>query len=191
MDKSAQSPIIDRTLVIRIIVGLLALLLAVFFLGWFFREPLASGANFFVEKFGIIGVFILMLVVDAWAFPPLAHEPILLFAYVGGIPVLDIAVVAGFGSFLAGLTGYGVGMLLGRLKRIKDLQASFGIDVMIKRHGLWIVAIAAVSPIPFAVATYSAGVLRLPFGWFALACALRIPKVAIYVGMIALGWSII
>ncbi|MEL6187413.1 MAG: VTT domain-containing protein [Myxococcota bacterium] len=184
------APPLDRSVLIRFVLGVVLLIGAVGALGWFFRAQMASAAEWFVGEFGLYGVFFGMLLVDAYAFPPLAHEPILFFAHAGGLDFLQVALVAGAGSFLAGPIGYLVGRLLRRVPWVQSQLRRSGITPLMRRRGVWVVAVAAVSPLPFSAATYAAGALRVPFGPFMLACALRFPKVLAYLAMIAFGWSL-
>lgn len=183
-------PVFERALVLRLIAGVLFLLLVVGGLGWSFREPISALAEVFVRSFGALGVFFGMLVVDAYAFPPLAHEPILFFAYAGGMSFVEVTLAAGLGSFLAGPLGYLVGRGLARVGFVRNALTRTGLAVLMRKHGVWVVALAAVSPLPFSASTYAAGAIGIPPGPFLAVCLLRFPKVAAYLGMIALGWSL-
>lgn len=183
------SSIFERALLLRLLGGICVLVVAIAVLGFVFRGPLTNLASVFVAKAGLVGVFFGMLAIDAYAFPPLAHEPILFFAHAGGLEFWSISCVGGLASFLAGPLGYVIGRSLGRVSWVARMLDRTGIAVLMKHHGAWVVALAAVSPIPFSASTYAAGALRIPFWPFVLACALRIPKVAVYVAVIAFGWS--
>jgi membrane protein YqaA with SNARE-associated domain len=166
------------------------LVLLVGALGVVFRGPLSDLAEAFARRFGAPGVFLGMLFIDAYAAPPLAHEPVLFFAHAGGMGFADATLVAGTGSFLAGPLGYAIGALIGRLGWVRGQLERFEVAPLMRRRGAWVVAVAAVSPIPFSASTYLAGALRVPFLPFLAACGLRYLKVALYLGLIALGWQI-
>ena len=185
----ALQPVWERAVLVRFLVGILLLVIGVGALGWAFRAPLAELSAAFVGRFGTWGLFFGMLIIDAYAFPPLAHEPILFFAHAGGVSFVDVTLVAGTASFLAGPVGYVVGRLLGQVVWVRRQLARTGVTPVMRRRGAWVVALAAVSPVPFSASTYIAGALRVPFAPFLLACALRYLKVAAYLAMIAVGWS--
>lgn len=183
-------PVLERPVLARFFLGVFVLVAGVALLGWAFRAPISALAAHFVGQFGIIGVLLGMLVVDSYAFPPLAHEPILFFAHAGGLGFFEVTLMAGTGSFLAGPTGYLIGFLLSRCRWVERQLRRTGVASVMRRRGVFVVAIAAVSPVPFSASSYAAGALRVPFGPFLLACSLRYPKVALYLGMIAFGWSL-
>lgn len=187
---SSLGPILERAVVVRLALGIVLLIAAVAALGLVFRAPIEGLAESFVRRFGAAGVFLGMLFIDAYAFPPLAHEPILFFAHAGGLGFVEASLVAGTASFLAGPLGYLVGRWLGGVPWVQRQLARSGIAPLMRRRGVWVVALAAVSPLPFSASTYAAGALRVPFVPFLLACTLRFPKVTAYLGMIALGWSL-
>lgn len=186
----ALGPTLDRGVVVRFVIGVVVLVAVVGALGWLFRAPMSDLAGAFVAEFGTPGIFFGMLLVDSYAFPPLAHEPVLFMAHAGGLGFWKVCLVAGTGSFLAGPLGYGVGRLLGRVPYVRRQLRRTGIRPIMRRRGVWVVVLAAVSPVPFSAATHVAGALRVPFWPFVAACTLRYPKVAAYLGMIAFGWSL-
>lgn len=100
-DPSRLAPPLERMLLVRLLVGLVLLVGGVAALGWAFREPMLAVAQGFVDRLGVWGLFFGMFLIDSYAFPPLAHEPILFFAHAGGIGFYQVAFLGGLGSFLA------------------------------------------------------------------------------------------
>lgn len=182
-------PVLERAVLIRMALGIVLLVALVGGLGVAFRSPLSALAEAFVTRFGAWGVFVGMMGLDAWALPPLAHEPLLFFAHAGGLGFAEASLIGGTASFLAGPVGYGLGMGFGRVGWMRRQLERTAVARLMRRRGVWVVAIAAVSPIPFSVTTYLAGALRAPFLPFLGACTLRYLKVAFYLGLIVLGWQ--
>jgi membrane protein YqaA with SNARE-associated domain len=56
---------------------------------------------------------------------------------------------------------------------------------LIDRYGYWAVALGALTPIPFSITCWSAGMLRLGFGRFLLVALLRVPRFVGYYVVIA------
>ncbi len=181
---------VDRALLARLVIGIGLVALTAVVLAATFRAPIEAFASGLVSRFGGTGVFFAMLIVDSYAVPPLSHEPVLFFAHAGGLGFWKVTAIAGTGSFLAGPVGYGIGMLLGRVTAVQRQLDRSGVAHLMGRHGVAVVAIAAVTPIPFSASTYAAGAMRLPFGPFLLVCGLRYPKIATYLGVIAAGWAL-
>ncbi len=57
-----------------------------------------------------------------------------------------------------------------------------------RRHGLVTIALAAITPLPFAICAWSAGALGMRLAPFLLGLSLRVPKVAFYAWVIDQSW---
>lgn len=93
----------------------------------------------------------------------------------------------GAASFLAGCLGYGCGKLLSNKSwalRWFDSMHSRN-EEMVARYGPWAVALGAMTPVPFSITCWTAGLLRLKFSSFMLPALLRIPRYVIYYAAIA------
>ena len=99
--------------------------------------------------------------------------------------------VAASASVLSGIVGYGLGFALVSRSRLRGWvdRKHPGFIRFMERHGHKGVAVAALLPIPFAVATWSAGMTRIGLGGVALASLLRIPKAGFYLWLIVTGWG--
>lgn len=181
---------LDRRSLVRLSLGLLTLLVVTAALGLLLRHPLSDLSRWFHGSFGLAGLFVGVLFTDTWVAPPLTHEPLLFFAHAAGESFVTIWAVAGTASVVAGPLGYAAGRLLGRFDAVHDLLArSQGLRPLMERRGAAVVAAAAITPIPFAVSTWLAGVVGIPFGSFFAACLVRLVKVGFYLGLIVLGWA--
>lgn len=174
----------------RIVVGLVLLLVVSAGLGYLVRAPLTEAAQWFVDELGMLGLFFGVLLVDSWVLPPLTHEPLLFFAYAGGVSYLDVWACAGLASTLAGPVGYLFGRLFGRRGPVARRLQGSGLEALMHRRGAWVVAAGALTPIPFSVTTWLAGAAGMPVLPFLAASMVRFLKVAIYLGLIALGWAV-
>lgn len=186
METPDVEPIAPRVLLWRAAVGLLTLFAAVAALGFVLRGPLEQMAAWFVHHLGLTGVVLAVTVVDTL---PLTHEPVLLLALAGGIPFASIWAAASLGSVLAGMVGWGLGRLLGHRPEVQRFFARYRLADFLDRYGAWAVAVAALTPFPYAVATWSAGAAGVPWLQVFLGSLVRILKVWIYLSLIVLGWS--
>ncbi|MBI4161001.1 MAG: DedA family protein [Acidobacteria bacterium] len=84
------------------------------------------------------------------------------------------ATVCTAGSVVGGLAGYGIGVAGGRplLRRLFAPGRIVHAHDMFQRYEGWAVAIAGFTPIPYKLATISAGALRVDFRVFAVASIL-------------------
>jgi membrane protein YqaA with SNARE-associated domain len=173
----------------RLWMGLLILLVGTAAAGYVLRAPLTSIADWFVDELGLWGLFTGILLTDSWVAPPMTHEPLLLFALAGGVPFVVIWACASAASVLAGPLGYVLGSLLVRAPFVRRRLSGSSVESVMRRRGAVVVAAAAITPIPFALTTWLAGAIGIPFGTFFAACLVRIVKVALYLGLITLGWG--
>jgi membrane protein YqaA with SNARE-associated domain len=143
-------------------------------------------SEWFVERAGLAGIFVGVLVLDALPFT--FHEPLLFFGLSGGLPVLVIWPVAGTASFLSGFVGYGLGRLVGPTAFAQRLLARYRIPAFLDRYGTIAVTVAALTPFPFAVATWGGGASKMPLRHLFVGSLFRYPKVLLYVVLMDIGW---
>jgi len=147
-------------------------------------ESILGFVKWFVQTYGLLGTFVISLL-ESFIFP-VPTATIIAPITVLGIDPFIITVTAASGSIIGALIGYTLGVYLGRpvaerlfRKYIPKTERWF------KKWGAWAVLIAAFSPIPFKVFTWTAGIFRLDIKKFILACVIgRTAQFAIaaYVG---------
>jgi membrane protein YqaA with SNARE-associated domain len=164
--------------VLTVVAGLVALVLA---------EPIERFGEWFVGQFGLWGVFIGVLVLDA--LPGTVHEPLLLVANQGGLSYGSIVLVGGAASWLSGALGYGIGAFLGRWPRLHALLDYYRIAPFMRKYGGWAVAVAAITPVPYSITTWGAGATGVRLSVVLAGALLRFPKVALYLALALLGWN--
>jgi len=183
--------VLTRSLIRKMIVGLVVLVAAAGALGVVLREPLTACAAWFLERFGLAGVFAGVMFTDTSPLP-LTHEPVLLLAVSAGIEAWTIFWVAAAASTLAGPVGYFGGWCVRRSRRFRDWIEGRApeLTAWMREHGAKGVAVAALLPIPFAVSTWSAGMTAVNFPKVLAASLLRIPKTGFYLYLIVAGWAL-
>ena len=177
-----------RRLLVRLVVGLLVMMAAVGALAVLLEPQLREWSGVFVAKFGLLGVFFAVIATDSLA---ATHEPVLLVAYAGGLGFVPVFVTASLASVIAGPVGWLLGGWLGRAELIQRVFRRYRIDVFMERYGFWAVAVAALTPFPFSVATWAAGAAGISFRSVMLGSLFRVPKVLFYFSIIVFGWDLI
>jgi len=180
---------IDREIVRKTIIGLSLLLAFSGLCGWLFKEPIVAIGQAFLDRFGLAGLFIGTIIADTSPLP-LTHEPLSFIAIAAGLPSWKIIGVISAGSVASGPTGWVLGRVLlsqGRFAHWLERRQPRLMRFM-RRRGLATVAVAALLPLPFALATWMAGMLRLPLGKITAISLLRIVKVGFYFQLMKLGW---
>ncbi len=138
----------------------------------------------FVEAYGLGGAFVIA-VFESFIFPVPTATFIAPFTALGVDPFI-ITVVATAGSLIGAVADYLLGARLGRPAAERLFKKHIPrVEGWYDRWGVWAVLIAAFSPIPFKVFTWTSGIFELDFRKFMLAAAIgRIAQFAIaaYVG---------
>jgi membrane protein YqaA with SNARE-associated domain len=186
MEPKPTEPLAPRTLLWRAVVGLFILFSTVAAAGLLARGPIEAGGAWFVSHMGLLGVFISVTVVDTL---PLTHEPILFLAWSGGLGFWPVWASASAGSVTAGGIGWALGGLLSGQGWMQRALIRYRVDQLFQRYGVWAVAVAALTPFPYAVATWAAGAARMPLGPVVLGSCVRILKVWIYLSLMVAGWT--
>jgi membrane protein YqaA with SNARE-associated domain len=104
---------------------------------------------------------------------------------------LPVFVTASAASVLAGPVGWLLGSLLGRFDLVQRMFVRYRISAFLERYGFWAVAVAALTPFPFSLATWASGAARVPLRTVLLGSLFRIPKVLFYFSIIVFGWDLV
>ncbi len=143
----------------------------------------------FVDRFGLAGLAAGMMFADALSMPPPPLFYIVIVAtnpesHLVGMTVISIA------SMLAGIIGYKLSALLASRpffhRRIEATRARM--DKLFERYGFWAFAIASLTPMPFSIMCYVAGVYRVKPKLFALVLLFRIPRLLVMYWLARAGW---
>lgn len=177
-----------RSLIVRLALGILVLLVGAIFLATFAYEPIQSMSEPLVDRFGLAFVFVGVVLTDSLMF---TNEPILLVAHAGGLGFWPVVWVASVASIAAGVLGWLVGGQLGRLTRVKRLMARYRIGPFMERYGVYAVGVAALTPFPYSVATWSAGAAGVPLVHVLLGSLLRVPRVVFWFGIMLFGFEVV
>lgn len=187
---NTDSPTTGRQLVLQTLGGLLAIIALIATLGALFREPLAEFATSLLTTFGFPGLFVGVVASDAFSFPipQSAYFIVTIAAEASPVAVVAVSSVA---SLLGGALAYHIGPFVARIPlvgpRLERLRSRG--EAFFERWGLWTVAIAAVTPLPFPVGCWLAGLYGMPFWRFFAVILLRIPRFVVYYALFMAGWA--
>jgi membrane protein YqaA with SNARE-associated domain len=179
-----------RALLVRLLVGLSLLFALAAGLGLVFREPLLGVARWFVDSFGGPGIAVGYFVPDAFTVP-LPNDAFTMFGRLGGLSFPVVVAWGTLGSLAGGSTGYWLARLLaGRSHRLRAAIERRSGDLLRKVHGASsvVLAAAALTPIPYSIACWACGVVRMPFSTFLAVSSLRVFRVAGYLWLIEAGF---
>ncbi len=120
-----------------------------FFLGW-------------IDQWGDLGLFLFSYFESI--IQPFPVDPIIIAEVGAGFDPLRVVFWASLGTVLGALTAYFLGKYLGEpvfLKLFKKEYYEKG-HVFFEKYGIWAIFIGAVSPLPFKVVAWLAGIFEMP-----------------------------
>ena len=179
---------------IKALIGLVAFIAAMAVLGFVFEDELTVITAWVVDRVGFVGLAAILMVTDTLVtpFPP----DILLVVIKKSRLAEDWPVyvgILGMVSVIAGMTGYGIGRWLGHFQWSQRMFGDFKEDhrSFIRKYGFWAVAIGAVTPLPYSVTCWTAGVLGLRWTRVLAASVLfRIPRFFLYYWLLSTTGSL-
>ncbi|MCB0378595.1 MAG: VTT domain-containing protein [Bdellovibrionales bacterium] len=165
--------------------GLFLIILVAFILliAFTFEPQLRGFAQWLHTSFGIWGLMALVFFADLIVSPV---PPDVALFFLGQSPFHNywffIVPLLGAISTFSGLCGWALGHKLQHLKIFARIIENFGEENRgaAKKFGFWMVVIGALTPLPFSLTCWLAGIFKLPFGVFIAAAAVRIPRFIIY-----------
>jgi membrane protein YqaA with SNARE-associated domain len=89
-------------------------------------------------------------------------------------------------SYGAGVLGYYIGITFTKTAFFRKIRDRYLVqyEYSLRKYGLYLVLVGAVTPIPFSAMCMLAGSVRLPFKTFLLVCISRVLRFAVY------GWMV-
>ncbi len=179
-----------QTLVIQGAGTALVVVLSVVLIAVLAREPAVQASDWIVEQLGLWGIAIMVLLADTFTFP-VPPDAYLLAAVASHADELPILAVISVSSILAGNLAYFVGPLLQNVpilgKRIERFRGRG--EQLFKKWGLWTVVVAALTPIPFSIVCWFAGIYKMPYRPFFIGTLTRFLRFALFYYLFVFGWT--
>jgi membrane protein YqaA with SNARE-associated domain len=181
-------PFSPARLVISTLLAFLVIASAAAALGYWFRVPLLAAGRWFVGTLGGPGIAVSFFVADAFAVP-IPNDAILGLGRAGHMPTVPLLAWAFVGGMTGGCIAWLLGRRLGRTAALRRFVAGRGAGLhrSLRRHGVAVVIVAALTPLPDSVAAWAAGSTGLPFAPFFAASLLRIVRIAAALQLIDWG----
>jgi membrane protein YqaA with SNARE-associated domain len=183
-----------RRKLLSALVSILVLVAAVALLSIFYREELDDVTAWIFDQIGLTGLVVLLFISDA-VFSPVPPDAVLVLIskspYHASWPTL--IPVLGLLSTVGGWIGYFIGRKIAHTSLPRYLFQHFKqrSAAIIHRYGPWGVVLGALTPMPFSITCWTAGMLEIPFRRVAWPCLLRVPRFVIYYLVIAYAEALV
>ena len=140
-------------------------------------EGLKSALEEFVQNYGYLGIFIISF--SESIFQPIPPDPFIAGGSALGLDPLTASMVATAGSVLGGLIAHTLGKFLGEpvAKKLLGEDRYIKGEIFMNRFGLWAVLLGALTPIPYKVICWLAGIFEMRRDLFLIASVIgRFPR---------------
>jgi membrane protein YqaA with SNARE-associated domain len=158
--------------------------------GYLFRGPLEEIARLLISKLGYAGLFVGTFAADAFTIP-IPPDFYLFISIASGASVTMTLIACSSASVLGGTLAYLIGPYIERLPILRDRLDEFRPrgEYLFSRWGGWAVGIAALTPVPFSIVAWLAGIYRMGYPRFLAASLCRVPRIVGYYALYAYGWA--
>ena len=179
-----------KALILQTVIFTVVVIVAVVFLGTYVREDVETFANWIIDTFGMLGLFVGVFVTDAFTVPVPA-DTYLLVTVARGQEIVKMLAICCAASVSAGTVAYLIGPYIGQIWLFRKRVEKFRIrgERLFERFGVWTVVIAALTPIPFSIVCWFAGVYKMTYTKFFFASLARVPRLVGYYVLYTLGWA--
>lgn len=187
-----------RENLLKTLAGLIIIVVIIGILGFWFENEMTMMTNWVVDRIGFTGLCLILLVTDTLVTPFL---PDILLVVVAKSALAERGLyyvfILGTVSVVAGMLGWNIGRWLGRFNFIQRLYGQIGEEQrgFVEKYGFWAIVLGAITPLPYSVTCWTAGVIGLRWTKVLAASVLfRIPRIILYYLLIAStvnlsGWS--
>lgn len=177
-----------RMTIIALVVFFVVVVAAMFF----FQDAMLSAARWLADRVGFVGLAVFVYISDV-ILSPIPGDVTLLVVNQSELLREQQWVyvsILGIASTLAGVTGWFLSLKLGDTSLPRRMFGSawdgfrgkFG--RMMYKHGRLVLALGALTPFPFSITCWMAGLSRMPFNRVWPMCMLRIPRYWVYYLMV-------
>lgn len=177
---------------VRALVGIVVFVITMSALGFLFEDELTTATNWLVARIGFAGLCLILFVTDTLVTP---FPPDILLVVIAKSDLAEhwhrYVVILGLISVCAGMLGWSIGRWLGHFRFARRIFGDFKKEHrdFIRRYGFWAVVVGSITPLPFSVTCWAAGVMGLRWSIvLAASMMFRIPRfVACYLLIASVG----
>ena len=176
-----------------LVIGVVVIVVLAYLSQRLLGHRLEAASRFLTQTLGYPGVFLTIWLIDTFTLP---MPPDLVLAFVAhdgsSLDITTALAVICLASVIAGNSGYWIARRLGQTEWLRRrLSNSFSKGhALFEKWGVWSVVVAGLTPVPFSIVCWFAGLYRMPTVPFALATLSRIPRFIGWYYLLRLGFSL-
>ena len=152
-------------------------------------DNMQTAGTWLVEEFGYPGIFVTVLLIDAFIVP-LTPDLVIFVSVAGDMrPLIAVAFMSA-ASIIGGNIGYYIGRFLGHrefMRKFLGRKMKKG-HYLTEKYGMGAVVLAALTPIPFSTICWTAGLLEMDHKKFVVATTYRLPRFLLWYLLIGIGF---
>ena len=144
-------------------------------------ESLEMWTRGLVESYGYLGIFLISF--SESVIQPVPPDPFIAGGSAFGLNPIMAALVATIGSVLGGLTAHTLGLTLGEpvARKLLGERNYLKGELFMNRYGVFAVLLGALTPVPYKVVCWLAGVFEMPRTSFVIASFVgRFPRFLVF-----------
>ena len=162
---------------------LISIIILVFFLSYFFSHEIQFVSQWLLENIGFFALVVLVFISDS-IISPVPPDAVLLIIATSALAdhwLFYVGIIS-ISSLLAGYFAWGLGRLVSQSPRMPVFMQKISLEHKenIKKYGTWAVVMGALTPLPFSLTCWSAGIVKMDLKTFSLGAITRVPRVFVY-----------
>ncbi len=170
--------------------GLLTFFAGVGAVLYFFKPEVLALGEALVQYAGGPGLALIWTVLDLSPIPVIPNDVFSTLAVAGGMSIWSVSAWCTVGSIIGGLLGRKLSKAVGHrpfIVRIVTQGKSAKLFNLIRRHQVLALGIGALTPVPYSLTCWGAGLTDMPLRPFLLVSLLRFPRILVYLLLFQAG----
>ena len=172
-----------QRLAVSTLIGVLTFFGAVAAILYFYKDAVIAAGEGLVRLAGGPGLALIWMLLDMSPIPVVPNDVFSTLAVIGGMNLWLVAVWCAFGSVVGGLTSRALAIRLAHrpfVVRFVTQGKSARLFRLVGRHQKLALAIGAITPVPYSLTAWGAGLTNMPLRPFVLVSLLRFPRIVFY-----------
>lgn len=177
-------------IIIRSIISILIFVMIIYLAKKYIAPEFEAAGIWFFQQFGLFGLFFITYLVDTFIVPASPDVFLALLIADGRHQYIGLALIC-IASILGGMSGYWIGHQIKNWRFLQFFTEKYQEKGMalFQKYGIGAVILGALTPVPFSVTCWLAGLFKMNYLKFVTATFFRIPRLILYYYLITIVWK--